>query len=133
MAAGKEEGEEQIHERLSIPETKGDSKLWKPQRFEFFEAFAKSLWLMFVAEWGDRTQIAMIGLHSSQPLIPVCIGSAAAFLVLTASAVLVASCVGEGSLSERMVKGVSAASFAVFTLLALHDGMKARQEEIQSL
>ena len=35
---------------------------------------------VFVAEWGDRTQVAMITLHSSAPWLPVCLGSLIAFL-----------------------------------------------------
>ena len=35
---------------------------------------------VFVAEWGDRTQVAMVTLHSSAPWVPVCIGSMVAFM-----------------------------------------------------
>jgi len=48
--------------------------------------FGKAFMGVFIAEWGDRTQIAMIGQHASQPLIPVCIGSLIAFFLLTVSA-----------------------------------------------
>jgi len=84
---------------------------------------------VFIAEWGDRTQIAMIALHSSLPVVPVCIGSALAFFVLTLSAVLVAALLEGRNLSERTVCGVSAVSFFIFAFLAVMDGMRARQTE----
>jgi putative Ca2+/H+ antiporter (TMEM165/GDT1 family) len=88
-------------------------------------AFTKSFIGVFLAEWGDRTQIAMIGQHASQPLIPVFAGSAIAFFLLTLSAVGLASVAGKLKLSEKMVHGVGALSFAVFALLALKDSFDA--------
>lgn len=86
---------------------------------------------VFIAEWGDRTQIAMIALHASLPLLPVCIGSAAAFFVLTLSAVIVAAFLEGIKLSERLVLGISALSFAIFACLAFHDGLEARHDEMR--
>lgn len=99
------------------------------ERPKLIEAFSKTMWLTFIAEWGDRTQIAMIGLHSSKPLVPVCFGSAIAFLLLTASAVLTAKFIGQRQLSESLVKGISAVSFAVFTFLSIRDGWLAAKSE----
>uniref|UniRef100_A0A7S1REN9 GDT1 family protein n=1 Tax=Alexandrium catenella TaxID=2925 RepID=A0A7S1REN9_ALECA len=84
---------------------------------------------VFVAEWGDRTQIAMISLHSSFPVLPVCLGSLAAFFVLTLTAVLVASLLEGQQLSERLVLGISAASFLFFALLSIVDGAHAMRAE----
>merc|ERR1719327_441745 len=100
LTAGKEEAAEAI-------------TFTSKDRPKLLEAFSKTMWLTFIAEWGDRTQIAMIGLHSSKPLVPVCFGSAIAFLLLTASAVVTAKFIGERQLSETLVKGISAVSFAV--------------------
>jgi putative Ca2+/H+ antiporter (TMEM165/GDT1 family) len=80
---------------------------------------------MFIAEWGDRTQIAMIGQHASQPLIPVCLGSLLAFFLLTVSAVMVGVCLDGAKLSEKMVHLVSSLSFFVFAALALMDGVRS--------
>ena len=71
---------------------------------------------MFIAEWGDRTQIAMIGQHASQPLIPVCLGSLLAFFLLTVSAVIVGMCLDGMKLSEKMVHLVSSLSFLKYML-----------------
>jgi len=80
---------------------------------------------VFIAEWGDRTQIAMITLHSSLPLLPVCLGSLVAFVVLSASAAMVAQLLQGRRLSERMICGVSAVSFFVFAALAFADCAQA--------
>lgn len=99
--------------------TKTDTKKvkdWKAVACQCFMA-------MFIAEWGDRTQIAMIGQHASQPLIPVCAGSLLAFFLLTVSAVIVGMCLDGMKLSEKMVHLVSSLSFFVFAALALWDGL----------
>lgn len=133
MAAGKEEAAEDLRIGSSEPCGLKESSPLIMERRERSKSkwwtFIRAFWLVFVAEWGDRTQIAMIGLHSSKPVIPVCVGSALAFLFLTSSAVAAASFMGNATLSERTVKGVSAASFLVFTVLAFHDGMSALTAE----
>jgi len=83
--------------------------------------FLKSCVAVFIAEWGDRTQIAMVGQHASLPLMPVFSGSVVAFFLLTASAVLAASLVEHMRLSERWVNGASALCFATFAALTLRD------------
>ena len=87
--------------------------------------FGKAFVALFIAEWGDRTQIAMIGLHSSEPLTSMCLGSTKAFCVLTLSAVMVASWVGNYHLSERVLHGVGCVSFAFFALLSLWEAVRA--------
>lgn len=86
------------------------------------EAFLRAFVAVFIAEWGDRTQVAMITLHSSAPWVPVCLGSLVAFLVLTLSAVLAASLLQQAKLSERVILAVSACSFLLFAALAFRDG-----------
>mmetsp|Transcript_52018 Transcript_52018/g.120882 ORF Transcript_52018/g.120882 Transcript_52018/m.120882 type:complete len:317 (+) Transcript_52018:60-1010(+) len=119
IASGKEEAAEAITDDSPI---QMDAKLAKPKR----NGLAQSFIAVFLAEWGDRTQMAMIGLHSAMPVVPVFIGSALAFLALTASAVIVASCIAKASLSERLVMGTASLSFLVFGILALVDGLKAK-------
>lgn len=94
----------------------------------FGSVFGQCFVAVFIAEWGDRTQIAMVGQHASQPLIPVLIGSAAAFFVLTLSAVWVASMLDRLKLRERSVHGISAISFGVFGLIALWNGVLAMRQ-----
>jgi len=85
--------------------------------------FTQCFMAMFIAEWGDRTQIAMVGQHASQPLIPVCVGSLIAFFLLTFTAVLAGWFLAGRSLSEKTVHLFSAISFAGFAVLAVHDGL----------
>jgi len=92
-------------------------------------AFGKVFLAVFIAEWGDRTQIAMIGQHASQPLVPVFLGSLVAFFVLTLSAVGAAVLLQGQRISEKAIYGVSAFCFAIFTMLALHDGIVASRHK----
>ncbi|CAJ1352014.1 unnamed protein product [Effrenium voratum] len=115
------ESDDVIAERSSeAKETLGEKKDsdWKDVFWRVFLA-------VFIAEWGDRTQVAMITLHSSAPWLAVCLGSVLAFLVLTLSAVCAASLVQHAKLSERFVLAVSAGSFLLFAVLALRDGFAA--------
>jgi len=81
---------------------------------------------VFIAEWGDRTQIAMIGQHASHPLIPVMVGSALAFCILSGSAVLLGMVLGSRTFNKRTVYALSATCFAIFAILSLRDGLLAR-------
>jgi len=95
------------------------------QRFkDTWDKFMQVMLAVFIAEWGDRTQIAMVGLHSSLPIIPVFFGSLLAFTMLSLSAVVVAATVEEYKITERMVFGLVSISFVVFAMLSLNDGMK---------
>jgi putative Ca2+/H+ antiporter (TMEM165/GDT1 family) len=132
MAAGKEE----INEEFGADEaalygtlqskddkiSKATNMSWLQVRRVFFQCFMA----VFIAEWGDRTQMAMIGIHASKPLVPVMLGSLLAFGLLTMSAVIVGIFLGDKTLSESTVKAVCATSFAVFTVIAIHDGLQLR-------
>merc|ERR1712217_225877 len=104
-------------EKAAGPAPKAQSS-WKT-------ALTKSFIGVFIAEWGDRTQIAMIGQHASQPLIPVFVGSAIAFFFLTLSAVGLAAVAHKMKLSEKSVHGLGSISFGIFALLALKDSVDA--------
>jgi len=93
------------------------------QSSENLAVLGKSFMGVFIAEWGDRTQIAMIGQHASQPLIPVFLGSTVAFFLLTLSAVMAATFLRGQKLRERVVFGFSSLCFAVFGCFALHDAL----------
>jgi putative Ca2+/H+ antiporter (TMEM165/GDT1 family) len=80
---------------------------------------------VFVAEWGDRTQLTIIGLHSSLPVVPVFLGSVLAFLILSFSAVMVATVVHQQKINERYVTALVAVSFLVFAGMSFRDGVAA--------
>jgi len=80
----------------------------------------------FIAEWGDRTQIAMVGQHAALPLMPVFFGSLLAFALLTLSAVAAAKMLQSTKVSERHVHAVSSVFFALFTVISLADALEHR-------
>jgi len=130
MAAGKDEINEEFEDQEATPaygaiktkDIKTPKASWTQTRRIFMECFMA----VFIAEWGDRTQMAMIGIHASKPLVPVMLGSLLAFGLLTLSAVLVGLFLADKTLSESTVKAVCAASFAVFFVIAIRDGMALR-------
>merc|ERR1719456_323867 len=87
----------------------------------------KMLWAAFfttfMAEMGDRTQIAMIGQHAVQPILPVIVGSAVAFLQLTLIAILTGHILSGQGLKERTVLLTGATSFLFFALITFKDGL----------
>mmetsp|Transcript_150744 Transcript_150744/g.274350 ORF Transcript_150744/g.274350 Transcript_150744/m.274350 type:complete len:262 (+) Transcript_150744:89-874(+) len=125
FANGKEEAEEVVSIGNSAPQGYTGADARQQKKTNQCEVFMKCFAAVFVAEWGDRTQIAMVGQHASLPLVPVCVGSAVAFLLLTWSAVCVASLFDKLRMSEKSVRGISALSFAIFALIALHNGFQA--------
>lgn len=107
-----------------VGKEEGDSRTMVNSHSEWF-VLSKSFMAVFIAEWGDRTQIAMVGQHASQPLIPVFLGSVVAFALLTLSAVGAASVLSGLKLTEKFIYGVSALCFAAFAVLAFKDGFDA--------
>ena len=87
--------------------------------------FATVFFVVFLAEWGDRTQIVMIGLHASHPLSPIVVGSLLAFLLLSISAVAMAAYLATKRLNARVVRAVIAVSFFVFAGISLNDGLQS--------
>mmetsp|Transcript_29183 Transcript_29183/g.53295 ORF Transcript_29183/g.53295 Transcript_29183/m.53295 type:complete len:256 (+) Transcript_29183:113-880(+) len=128
LKSGRAEVEEELNHDSSYlegalsPTEYGTVKATLPQK-RAWTAFGQVFLAVFIAEWGDRTQIAMIGQHASNPVVPVVVGSAAAFLLLTLSAVGVASFADKLALSERTIHGIGAVSFIVFATLAFRDGL----------
>jgi len=127
IASGSEEAAEAMGDEVIAEDGKEGEKKSKSTK-SMRAALAQSFLAVFIAEWGDRTQMAMIGLHSSLPVVPVFVGSALAFLALTVSAVVVASFIAKAKLSERLVMGFASLSFLVFAILALLDGLRAKSQ-----
>jgi len=97
---------------------KGNTKL--PFK-EVMRIFSLGFTSTFIAEFGDRTQFAMIGQHASQPIIPVCIGSSIAFFVLCAVAVACGAFLSDMAVSERTVAMIGGLSFMLFAIVSLYD------------
>jgi len=137
MAAGKDEINEEFEDQEATPLCDAvkakDARQWKGQSWtQIRRVWVQCFMAVFIAEWGDRTQIAMIGIHASKPLVPVMLGSLLAFFLLTLSAVIVGCFLSDKTLSEATVKAVVCASFAVFTVIAIRDGLQLRGQPTPS-
>uniref|UniRef100_A0A7S0Z2M0 GDT1 family protein n=1 Tax=Hemiselmis tepida TaxID=464990 RepID=A0A7S0Z2M0_9CRYP len=96
---------------------------------DFWSVCAKVFMLMFVAEMGDRTQIAMIVLATRHDPFFVCFGSIAGFLVVTAVAVVCGDWLA-GKVSERLVTLVGGGLFLLFALLTLLQAAKVIHSDL---
>ena len=84
----------------------------------FVTALGAAFGLTFIAELGDKTQIAILNLSARYGILPVFVGAAAAFVVLNAIAV------SAGLLLYRLVphdviRYVSAGIFIVFGIISI--------------
>jgi putative Ca2+/H+ antiporter (TMEM165/GDT1 family) len=129
IAAGKKEAEDDCVEAQPA-QIEGGSyggtgpALAEPkEKKQWLRKLSAGFLTVFIAEWGDRTQIAMIGLHSSLPVMPVFYGSLLAFGMLSLSAVLVAAIVDQQKVSERCVAAIVSLSFAAFAVMSFRDGL----------
>jgi putative Ca2+/H+ antiporter (TMEM165/GDT1 family) len=83
----------------------------------YYEAFASTLGLLFFAELGDKTQLAVLGLASRQPAPwAVFAGGALALTTITGLAV-VAGCQVRERVPERLLLKISAVFFVVMGVL----------------
>lgn len=95
----------------------------------FWATFVTVFTTIFIAEWGDRTQIVQITLAASLPWLPVFLGSFSGLIVLCLSAVAMARFMEGKRISERLLNCVCAISFGVMAALAFES---ARQEYLLS-
>mmetsp|Transcript_39075 Transcript_39075/g.88009 ORF Transcript_39075/g.88009 Transcript_39075/m.88009 type:complete len:261 (-) Transcript_39075:112-894(-) len=115
-------------EECPVNEEEGNYGSIKPAKKAIGQSTGRVFWqcfvAVFIAEWGDRTQIAMIGIHASQPLVPVMLGSTVAFGIVTLLAVFLGSVLVNKTLKESTIRAACAASFVLFTVVALRDGLR---------
>lgn len=78
--------------------------------------------LTFVAEWGDRTQLATVTLAASNNPIGVTAGAIVGHAICALIAV-VCGCLVAGRISERMVTGLGGVLFLVFGVVAMVEGV----------
>lgn len=79
---------------------------------------AEAFGLVFVAEWGDRTQIATIALAAANPPVGVVLGAVLGHAICGAIAVFCGRWLC-GKLSERTLTALGGGLFIVFAVLAL--------------
>jgi putative Ca2+/H+ antiporter (TMEM165/GDT1 family) len=82
----------------------------------------QSFGLTFLAEWGDRTQIATVALAASNNPWGVTLGAIAGHTICAAIAVI-GGCLVAGRLSERLIIGSGGVLFLIFGAVALVEGV----------
>ncbi|GJD09180.1 GDT1-like protein 3 [Galdieria sulphuraria] len=83
----------------------------------FSPVFVRSFSLTFLAEWGDRSQVATVALSASKDMYGVCIGAIAGHFVCTGLAVLGGRLLAS-RISERTVGFIGGILFLVFSVLS---------------
>mmetsp|Transcript_4086 Transcript_4086/g.11718 ORF Transcript_4086/g.11718 Transcript_4086/m.11718 type:complete len:239 (-) Transcript_4086:1861-2577(-) len=90
----------------------------------FSQIFLKSFTLTFLAEWGDRSQIATIGLAASEDVVGVTLGGILGHMICTGAAVVGGRHLAE-HIDERTVGGLGGLLFLAFGAHALYTGPEA--------
>lgn len=101
------------------PKTYSSSMLGDASRCCFFQ---------FIGEMGDRSQIALVELYGSQPLLPVAVGSEITFFVLVLSATLCGELIEGARIDQRLLLSFVCCTFVVFALFALQDAVSLRSQ-----
>lgn len=109
------------------PEAPGGSEAQGSQSQEsqgsIWTGFWVSFWLcfsaVFLGEFGDRTQFAMVGQTSNYPLWPVCLGCSAAFLVQVCFSMLAGELLLRLGITHGTLLLFGAISFFAFAIFAL--------------
>ena len=84
-------------------------------------ARSQAFTLTFLAEWGDRSQIATIAMAAAQHPIGVCLGAALGHALCTSLAV-VGGRILASSISERTVALMGGVLFLIFALHSVYMG-----------
>ncbi len=83
-----------------------------------FKTMLEAFTLIFIAEWGDRTQFATIALAAANDRVGVTIGAILGHTICAAIAVVAGRSIA-GKISERVVTLLGGGLFAIFGVLAL--------------
>lgn len=103
----------------------------------FIKTFGQSFGLTFVAEFGDKTQFAILALAARFGFVPVFLGATGAFLILNAIAVS-AGFILHGILPQDVTKYLAGSLFIIFGLLSFlpekgeEEKPKARKPLVQT-
>ena len=94
----------------------------------FVKAFGAAFGLNFIAELGDKTQIAILTLSARYGFVPVFVGAALAFLILDALAVTVGAVIAK-YVPETVIRYLAAAVFIIFGLLSFRPEKEEEREK----
>lgn len=100
---------------MLIPDTLDEDEAQSPR----LGVFGTTLVAFFLAEMGDKTQIATVALAARfDTFLPVVVGTTLGMMIANVPAVLVGDCLAH-KIPVRLVHGLAAAMFAVLGVLAL--------------
>lgn len=103
-------------------ETVTQSEQALPQRPTNLAVILQAFGLTFLAEWGDRTQIATIGLAAAKNPVGVTVGAILGHAICAAIAVIGGKLIA-GRLSEKTLTLLGGALFLVFAAIATAKGV----------
>eukprot|EP00803_Ostreobium_quekettii_P002875 evm.model.scf_2651.2 EVM.evm.TU.scf_2651.2 scf_2651:12672-17005(+) len=103
--------------------TNGKKSSWGMDvlRLLFSHIFLKAFSLTFLAEWGDRSQIATIGLAASRNVYGVMLGGVLGHTICTGAAILGGKQLA-AHINERMVAIFGGLLFLLFGAVSLYEG-----------
>jgi putative Ca2+/H+ antiporter (TMEM165/GDT1 family) len=102
-------------------ETVKEAELRSSKRKTPLGILIEAFCLTFMAEWGDRTQIATIALAASNSALGVTAGAILGHGICTALAVIGGRLIA-GRISERMITAIGGCLFLLFGAIALWEG-----------
>jgi len=108
-------------ELVEAEEAVNQSEKSLPPHRQAWRIVAESFILTFVAEWGDRTQIATIALAAANSPLGVALGASLAHAICALIAVLGGQLIA-GKISERKITAIGGVLFYVFALVAWWEG-----------
>lgn len=109
---------------FSSPQTAGASQARTAVPMSAFAVLATTFTMTFVAEWGDRSQIATIAMGAAKDPLGVCVGGLIGHALCTGLAVLGGKLLAT-RISERAVLIVGGVLFLVFAAHSLWAGPDA--------
>lgn len=98
-----------------------EAELKQPKRKTPWMILSEAFVLTFLAEWGDRTQIATIALAASNSALGVTTGAILGHGICAAIAVIGGRLIA-GRISERTVTGIGGCLFLLFGAIAWYSG-----------
>jgi putative Ca2+/H+ antiporter (TMEM165/GDT1 family) len=107
-----------LFEALRTPEEDEVSSGLLKEGASWKQTFWRALSLVFLAEWGDRSQIGTVALAARTSIWPVIVGAVLGHVVCSATAVIAGRLLSE-YISERLMSAVACVLFTVFAVLIL--------------
>ena len=106
-----------------------EKSLFGKKCYKIFKLFVNSFTMTFLAEWGDRSQLATIGLGSKLDVVGVCVGGVLGHCICTGVAVVGGALLAK-KISVRLVTLIGALVFLGFAVASLFFDPDTSQDEV---